>query len=164
MIKQCARCGNEFETRAHNAKYCSDCRVKVRRESCRRWQKKHPEKVLEYQRQWRAANPEKAYEQVKRYRKRHPDVHYAQHKRWRKRHPDKARAQLYRWREKNREHYNAYMRHRRYIKFRAERLRAILIAKKKPAVPQKRERHWSDYVSLTPSICSTYIYGKPDEL
>ena len=169
MIKKCARCGNEFETRAHNAKYCSDCRVKVRRESCRRWQKKHPEKVLEYQRQWRAANPEKAYALVKRYRQRHPDVRYAQHKRWRKRHPDKARAILYRWREKNREHYNAYNRRYRaekkrlkWIAERAAHLRAVLKAKaaERKAKQPKRERHWTEYssLSLVSSCQSTYIY------
>lgn len=169
MIKQCARCGKEFDS-YHGAKYCSDdCRLEVRREHCRRWQKNNPEKARECNRRWRAANPEKAYALVKRYRQRHPDVRYAQNKRWRKRHPDKARAILYRWREKNREHYNAYNRRYRaekkrlkWIAERAAHLRAVLKAKaaERKAKQPKRERHWVEDVAfpLVSSCQSTYIY------
>ena len=50
MIKLCTHCGNQFDAFG-NAKYCLDCRHKVRRkqwnESSQRWKNRNPDKARE---------------------------------------------------------------------------------------------------------------------
>lgn len=48
MIKHCETCGKEFESRVHNAKFCSECRVeayrKRKREEGKRYYARHKKK------------------------------------------------------------------------------------------------------------------------
>ena len=71
MIKKCEVCGVEFEARAHNTKFCPQCRDEAHREINRRWKQAHPEHAREAQRRWRQSHGEKKREYDRRYRQTH---------------------------------------------------------------------------------------------
>lgn len=165
MIKICQRCGCEFDG-YHNRKFCDECRTATKTEAARRYRETHREQCNERSRRYNSEHPEVVREAVRRWRENHREQDRENSHKWRLNNPEKCRELLRRWKQANPERrreinrrYEAKRKHRQYIKLRAEQLRAKLAAKAaKKTPPPKREKHWTDYVSLTPSCIEALIY------
>ena len=68
MIKICARCGIEFESR--RSVYCEDCRQIRHFEYANRYKRTHREQINEYQRRYRKTHRDKINEYQRRYREK----------------------------------------------------------------------------------------------
>lgn len=71
MIKQCQRCGADYEPTGKNQKYCSTCRILVKKEREKKYAQSVREKdrvaYNERQRKWRNEHLEIARESCRRY-------------------------------------------------------------------------------------------------
>jgi 5-methylcytosine-specific restriction endonuclease McrA len=58
----CERCGRKVARKSSTHKYCTSCKLEVRRvyklEYTRQWRREHPTYAVEHQREWRKENPE----------------------------------------------------------------------------------------------------------
>jgi len=75
MIKICQHCGTEFESRAHNAKYCPDCRREVQLEHQRRNYQKNIDRIRLY----RQSHREQHREYQRRYLEKTSSIAICQH-------------------------------------------------------------------------------------
>lgn len=80
---KCLECGKEIDSKI--AKYCVECRIKVRKKQALEWNKKNIDRIREAGKRWRKNHPDK----VKEY-----------YRRWKEAHPDKVKELRGKWREK----------------------------------------------------------------
>lgn len=152
VIKQCAVCGKDFDTKSHNAKYCSECRTEAYRknhaERSKRRYEQNPEKYRAINKCWRENNREKARQYYQCWRKAHKGYHSLKSRIWREQNPDKVQEQ------------NEQRRAKRHLERKKARLRAIMqanAAKRQEAQQRHKElyqgmSHWDTELPST-SIC-----------
>lgn len=88
---------------------CVECAKTIRR----RYQKAHPQLVLERNRKWREARPDWGKEQNRKYYRNNKEKHLAGQKVWRSKNQEKIKADKIRWREENRDAHRAQRRNRK---------------------------------------------------
>lgn len=98
---KCLECGKELESRF--AKYCVDCREKIKIRQSIEWNKKNIDKIREANKRWRLSNPDKLKEYRRRWKEANKDKIRKQRKLWEELHPEKVKVYLKKWREKRKE-------------------------------------------------------------
>ena len=77
---KCIKCGREIDSRI--AKYCVECRIKVRKRQILEWNRKNIDKIRKAGRKWREDHPDKVREYSRRWKEAHPDKLKEIRKRW----------------------------------------------------------------------------------
>lgn len=121
-IVTCQTCGNNFETKGTNAKYCQSCNQEIKRaryrEIMRRKRQENPEKCrdaykrwyekqgVEYHKKWRDTHPEYRQEAIRRATRRskeHPDLKKKYDATYYQRHKEQLNAKNKAYAQENRE-------------------------------------------------------------
>ena len=90
MIKICARCGIEFESR--RSVYCEDCRQIRHFEYANRYKRTHREQINEYERRYRKTHRDK----INEYQRRYYETHREQTNEYQRRYREKIKLKLIR--------------------------------------------------------------------
>lgn len=96
---ECEHCGETFEACRRDARFCSNrchyaAQADVRRQRCRSWRERHPDRQAASTKRWEANNPEKVRERGRinsqKWRDRNPGLKAAQSRTFRAKYPHKA--------------------------------------------------------------------------